>query len=407
MNRSIATLFAAVVAIIVGAQGFGALTAQTASTPRSTTEAREALAIARQQQRNAVKRAEQLERQGERAEEASAKAIAQAAALAARVQQAEANVAAAEAELAFIERERLMLSRDLARRREPLARLAGALETMARRPLVLAALQPGSLTDLVHTRAVLGSALPVIRQRTAALRTDLSRAEAIEKERRQFIVSRREAEQILIDRRRNIIAMAEAQRVLAQQAAGGANREDERARELAEQARDLDALVGKLQRSATLRHRLAALDGPVARPSAPGAAKLPSNAPPPEVAEDPLESYTLPVAGRVIAGFGEATAAGGRTSGIAIAARPQAQIVAPSGGRVAFAGKYEGYDGIVILEHSGGWMSLVTGLRSLAVTTGQHVTGGSPLGFSGSRSPSIGLELRRNGTPVNPLDQLR
>ncbi len=407
MNRAAASLVAVILAIIVGTQGFGPLTAQIASTTESAAEAREALAIARQQQRNARRRAEQLEAQVEAAEEASAKAIADAAALAARVQQAEANVSAAEAALALVERERRSLSRDLARRREPLARLTGALETMARRPLALAALQPGSLRDVVHTRAVLGSAIPIVRQRTASLRGDLERAESLEAERRQFVAARREAEQLLVERRRNMVALAEEQRVLAEQASGGANREAERAMELAEQTRDLDALVGRLEQSATIRQRLAALDGPIARPSQPGAAALPLRNSSSESAQSSLESYILPVVGRVTAGFGEATSSGGRSSGITISARPQAQIVAPSAGRVAFAGEYEGYGRIVILEHSGEWTSLVTGLRSLAVTTGQDLTAGSPLGLAASGEPAIGLELRRGGTPVNPLDQLR
>ena len=407
MNRAAASLVAVILAIIVGTQGLGPLTAQASLTSVDATEARNALAIARQQQRNARLRAEQLEQQGAQADEASDKALAEAAALAARVQQAEANVAAALAELALVERERQALSRDLARRREPLAQLTGALETMSRRPLVLAALQPGSLQDIVHTRAVLGSAIPVVRQRTAAVRGDLEQANALELERRKFVAARREAERALQQLRRTMIALAEEQRVLAEQSAGGASREAARAMALAEEARTLDALVGGLEQSAAIRQRLAALDGPIVRPARPGEAALPktrSNA-----TADPTGpgSYILPVAGRVTAGFGESTAAGGRTSGIALQARPQAQVVAPAGGRVAFAGEYEGYGRIVILEHNGVWTSLVTGLGSLAVTTGQSVTAGSPLGRAGRADAAIGLELRRGGTPVNPLDQLR
>ena len=407
MNRAAASLVAVILAIIVGMQGLGPLTAQPASTSESAAEAREALGIAREQQRNARRRAEQLEAQGAAAEEASAKAIADAAALAARVQQAEASVSAAEAELFLVERERRSLSRDLARRREPLARLTGALETMARRPLALAALQPGSLRDVVHTRAVLGSAIPIVRQRTAALRGDLERAESLEAERRRFVADRRAAEQVLDERRRNMVALAEEQRVLAQQASGGANREAERAMELAEQTRDLGALVGRLEQSASIRQRLASLDGPIARPLKPGSVGLPSRTAGRDTAQSSLGSYILPVAGRVTAGFGEASPSGGRNSGITINARPQAQIVAPSAGRVAFAGEYEGYGRIVILEHSSEWTSLVTGLGSLAVTTGQEVGAGSPLGLAASAKPAIGLELRHKGAPVNPLDQLR
>src|SRR3546814_3632969 len=44
---------------------------------------------------------------------------------------------------------------------------------MARRPPALALVQPGSLDDAVHVRALLASTLPVIRARTAALREEV------------------------------------------------------------------------------------------------------------------------------------------------------------------------------------------------------------------------------------------
>ncbi|MXO48049.1 peptidoglycan DD-metalloendopeptidase family protein [Erythrobacter vulgaris] len=407
MNRAAILLVALFLVIILGAQGLAPLTAQQSSSSARNADAREAFEIARLQQRNARLRAELLEAEAQRAANDSEKAISAAAALAARVQQAEARVAAAEAELSMVERQRRALSRDLAQRREPLAQLTGALETMARRPLVLAAFQPGSLSDVVHTRAVLASAVPVVRQRTTALRSDLERTRQLAADRRSFLADRRRAEQALVRRRADMLALAETERILAQQAAGGANREAELAVELAEEARDLDALVIRLDKSASLRQRLAKLDGPLVRPAQPAAARLPSprNSGAASVAGAP-EPYLLPVAGRITAGFGE-IAEGGRSSGVTIRPRAEAQVIAPAAGRVGFAGQYEGYGRIVILEHKGGWTSIVTGLGDLAVGTGQQLGAGSPMGLAPRTNPEIALELRREGAAVNPLDQLR
>ncbi|MBX7541481.1 murein hydrolase activator EnvC family protein [Qipengyuania sphaerica] len=406
MNRAAAILLAVTLAIILGLQGFAPLTAQSGSSAQSPAEAREALSIARAQQRSARQRAERLEQEAERAEEAAGKAQVEAAALAARVQQAEASVAAAEAELSLIERERRELSRDLARRRAPVARLTAALETMARRPLALAVLQPGSLRDVVHTRAVLGSTIPVVRQRTASLRGDLDRARGLESERSQRLAERRDAQARLDTQRRDTLALAEKERVLAARAAGGASREAERAVVLAEEARDLDTLVSGFEQRQAIRARLSALDGPVARPADPASAKVPSPGRG-RNASAALGTYVLPVAGSITAGFGESMEAGSRRPGIVIAPRPGALVVAPGAGRVAFAGAYEGYGRIVIIEHEGGYTSLVTGLAEIAVTTGQVLRSGSPLGRAERTGPEIALELRRGGKPVNPLDSLR
>ncbi|MGC1270988.1 MAG: peptidoglycan DD-metalloendopeptidase family protein, partial [Croceibacterium sp.] len=77
--------------------------------------------------------------------------------------------------------------------------------------------------------------------------------------------------------------------------------------------------------------------------------------------------------------------------------------VAPAPGRVAFAGPYRGYGRIVILEHAGGWTSLVTGLARTDVQVGDQLVGGAPLGIAGRSSPVVTLELRRLGEPVDPL----
>jgi septal ring factor EnvC (AmiA/AmiB activator) len=74
---------------------------------------------------------------------------------------------------------------------------------------------------------------------------------------------------------------------------------------------------------------------------------------------------------------------------------------------VVFAGPYRGYGRIVIIAHDGGWTSLVTGLARLDARVGDRVVGGSPLGVAGQGQPTISLELRRAGEPVNPLQYLR
>ena len=107
-----------------------------------------------------------------------------------------------------------------------------------------------------------------------------------------------------------------------------------------------------------------------------------------------------------MAGFGTERPGQPRSRGVTLLARPAAQLVAPAAGRVVFAGAYRGYGQIVIIEHAGGWTSLVTGLATLDVEVGDRLVGGSPLGVTGPGQPLVTLELRKDGQAVNPLDQL-
>jgi septal ring factor EnvC (AmiA/AmiB activator) len=145
------------------------------------------------------------------------------------------------------------------------------------------------------------------------------------------------------------------------------------------------------------------------RPARPEDARLAAAPPPPaevSAAGPPPSPYLLPVAGRTVAGFG-AAGEHGVSSGLTLAPRPGAQVVAPAAGRVAFAGPYRGYGRIVILEHDGGWISLVTGLARVDVRVGDRLVAGGPLGVAGQGQPHISLELRRDNTPVNPLQYVR
>ena len=74
--------------------------------------------------------------------------------------------------------------------------------------------------------------------------------------------------------------------------------------------------------------------------------------------------------------------------------------------RVAFAGPFRGYGRIVIVEHPGGWTSLVTGLARTDVTVGEQLGEGASLGVAPSAGGPIGFELRLGGRPANPLDHL-
>ena len=115
----------------------------------------------------------------------------------------------------------------------------------------------------------------------------------------------------------------------------------------------------------------------------------------------PTLAYILPVSGSVIAGFG------GASRGITLAPRGGALVVAPAAGRVAFAGRYEGYGRIVILEHDGGWTTLVTELAQVSPVVGDTLVQGAPLGVAGPGRPRLTIELRKDGEPVDILAMVR
>jgi septal ring factor EnvC (AmiA/AmiB activator) len=105
--------------------------------------------------------------------------------------------------------------------------------------------------------------------------------------------------------------------------------------------------------------------------------------------------------GEVVEGLGEISDAGVRSRGLTIATQPGAQVIAPTAGRVSYAGDFRGYGRIVIIDHSGGWTTLITDLAAISVRVGDVVRQGSPIGRAGDERPTISVELRRDGRPVD------
>lgn len=384
----------------------GGAAAQAPLAPSDPNQLRRAIAEAQTAGAAAGRRAAELEAQASTANAAVEKTAREAAGIAARIQQAEAGIAANEARAALIERERVQLRARLAQRQQPLVQLTAALQRLARRPAAFALLRPGSLQDTVYLRAALEAMLPEVERRTADLRAELERSRALQAQARSNAAGLRQAQRDLAARRQALASLESRQRLEARAAGGLAAREGDRALALAEQARDLNGLVGQLDEASRRRSALAALPGPILRPAVPGAAVVTAEAQATATPTARLPGFSLPLAGQVVAGFGTERPAQPRSRGVTLLARPAAQLVAPAAGRVVFAGAYRGYGQIAIIEHAGGWTSLVTGLSTLDVEVGDQLVGGSPLGITGPGQPLVTLELRKDGQPVNPLDQL-
>ncbi|OYX41357.1 MAG: hypothetical protein B7Y87_04545 [Sphingomonadales bacterium 32-64-22] len=205
-------------------------------------------------------------------------------------------------------------------------------------------------------------------------------------------------------RRKELAALETRQRLDARRASGDAAREAQRALALAEEARDLNGLVATLDAAGNLRERLAALPGPIIRPPRPEESRVIAvQTQAAAAAARAPAGYQLPVAGRTVTGFGAPTSGGALTQGITLAPRGGAQVVAPAAGRVVFAGPYRGYGRIAIIEHEGGWTTLVTGMARVDVVVGQQLVRGAPLGIAAPTRPLITLELRRDGARWNSL----
>ena len=347
-----------------------------------------ALQQARQEADEAMARSRRLDQEAAEATSDAARARAEAEALAARIQAGEADITAAETRLRIVEALAARQRARLAARQGPVVRLTAALQTMARRPPALALVQPGSIDRVVHVRAMLASTLPAIRARTAGLRAELDTANRLRSQAgqaHQALVGSREE----LQRRRIALARFEAQqRQRSESLAESALIESDRALAFGEEARELARRIGTTESQRRLGARLAELPGPVPRPNSPN---QPRRERPP---------FRIPVEGRLLVGVGEISDAGIHARGLTFATESGAEVVAPADGRVLYAGRFRGYGYVAIIDHGGGWHSVITDLASIEAAVGDSVRRGERVGRAGEDRARISVELRRGGRPV-------
>lgn len=121
-----------------------------------------------------------------------------------------------------------------------------------------------------------------------------------------------------------------------------------------------------------------------------------------------------PVKGEILKYFGEQKSDSYNVTifnnGIDISVDKGAEVVSVEEGVVAFAERYGNSGKMVIIDHKNGFFSLYSHNSVLLVSKGDSVSKNQVIALSGStglvEQPILHFELRKRGTPVNPLEYL-
>lgn len=142
-------------------------------------------------------------------------------------------------------------------------------------------------------------------------------------------------------------------------------------------------------------------------PSQAGATPAPATpapAPATHAADASLINWGWPAQGQVTQQFSASS------KGIDIAGNPGDPVTAAADGKVMYSGNgVRGLGNLVIINHSNGFITAYAHNRALLVKTGQDVKRGTKiaeLGESDTTSPKLHFEIRRQGTPVDPMQYL-
>jgi septal ring factor EnvC (AmiA/AmiB activator) len=343
----------------------------------------------------------------------------QAITAAKKAQRHEAQLIELEAQLRELNDREGEIRSELSQRRFEMSGTLAALERLSRNPPQTLLAFPDAPTQMVRSAMLLRVALPRIRDDSKRLAAMLDELDTIREETRLQLSSVEAETGELEAEQKRLSGILRRKSTFLKQTESERREVNRRVTELANKAKSIRELLAQIeaerqQRAADERKRREELAAQQAEalhrrqqepkavaPGSPAQLAKPAGIRP-FPASGPI---TDPTSAKVVRYYGQRNRLGQTERGITYATRPGAQIVAPHDGLVAYAGPFEGYGQILIIEHDGGYHTLLAGLERLDTSVGQWVLAGEPIGAMGETSldsAGLYLELRRGGQPINP-----
>ncbi len=282
----------------------------------------------------------------------------------------------------------------LNRRKEEMSALLATLQRLGRRPPALALLKPDEAVNTARSAKLLGSLLPKIEEKANLLKNELT---ALIEVKEDLAFDRESLQSTLasLSRQRQEMKILQTAREQASLfALKEASKEAKAASNLVQQASNLKDLIAKLENAAK-KKRAAAEVKKSAISTGFGLAK---------------GVLTMPVKGKISEYFG-ANLRVGKSKGIRVITRSQAQVIAPFDGEVVFSGPFRDYGQILIISHGDGYHSLLAGMSSTFGQVGEWILAGEPVGemkkiVGDERAAELYIELRHNNVAFNPISWL-
>ena len=131
----------------------------------------------------------------------------------------------------------------------------------------------------------------------------------------------------------------------------------------------------------------------------------------PTIAARSSSKFEWPVRGQILSHYG-AKSSGLFNDGINIGAAVGKNVVAADNGVVAYAGnEVKGMGNLVIVQHSGGWMTVYAHMDSMVVRRGMRVGVRQKIGTVGKTGkvdvPQLHFEIRKGTKAYNPANYLK
>lgn len=266
-----------------------------------------------------------------------------------------------------------------------------ALQNLAWKPTEALFIQPMPAEYTLRSALLLREVVPRLEYTTDELNEDIAKVSSLTGAIKAQYAQIKTYAKRLEEKRKNMDGLLLQKTKLQDMFAQESKQARLRAENLAKQASDLRDLVVKLEQESLKRKK----EKKNVRSEETGAFMASKG------------KIPYPVKGTIVKKYGDATDTG-PSKGIVIQTRGSAQVISPFDGTVLFAGPFRGYGQLMIIEHDGGHHTLLAGMGRLDAVVGSTLMAGEPVGLmSDEISPTLYVELRKDGQPINPSGYMK
>jgi septal ring factor EnvC (AmiA/AmiB activator) len=306
---------------------------------------------------------------------------------------------------------------NFAKENNSLVQTLAALQNMSLTPSESVILQPLSPVDIIRSAVLLRETVPYLSQKSSKLKIDLDNVYNQKKKIENTLSDTKKQKQLLEQQQAEMRQLMAKKTNLRKEVETKGAETQKQAQNLSSKAQDLRELLEELEKQKE-----------IARKKKEEAERLARLKRQQELAQKGIAhtvdqkthanikkqvsgssfahakgALTRPVSGPKITDYGQTISKGVTSKGIVYKTRSEAQVTSLFDGTVIFSGPFKGYGNIIIVEHGGGYLTLLAGLGQIDCDVGQKLLSGEPVGtMPKGNNSKLYVEIRKDRHPINP-----
>ena len=266
-----------------------------------------------------------------------------------------------------------------------MAKIMQGMQTLALRPSEILLIQAKTPIQMLRSHRLMQYSFPIVGGMQKQTQEDLAELSQVKFDLQSKITAIKTTTAELSDKNEQMEKLAKQKKILQAQYASSYEKSKAKVEKLAKEASSLKELLAQIQKEQQKR-----MIGTTRGFGTGAFAKA-------------RGSLALPSQGRITQNFGDTTGASqSHAKGIVVSTRQNAQVTAPFDGTVLFAGPFQNYGKLIIIDHGDNYLTVLAGMDTITTSVGNQLLTGEPIGRMGSNYTNLYIEVRQNGQAINP-----